>query len=254
MCELLGLNFNQPVNCSLSFRGFIHRGEKNPDGWGIAYWQDGIFEIKKETQKATDSDMAWDIPKRDWLTSHIFIAHVRNANRGGISKKNTHPFKRNFRSGDVVFAHNGTIDSLSSDKLKYHPYGDTDSELLFCSLLTQLDEQKIDLKEFSKIENILREFNKEGKMNLLFSDGDRLFAYRDINYNNLWMVKRRAPFGNVAMLDEDWVVNLDHMKQFSQGGYVIATQPLTDEKWEEIPKGSLYVFQFGYLVYPNNAE
>ena len=36
MCELLGLAFNKPISPSLSFRGFRHRGERNPDGWGLA--------------------------------------------------------------------------------------------------------------------------------------------------------------------------------------------------------------------------
>jgi len=40
MCELLGMSFNLPVRPSISFRGFRHRGEENPDGWGIAFYPD----------------------------------------------------------------------------------------------------------------------------------------------------------------------------------------------------------------------
>ena len=40
MCELLGLCFNLPVRPDISFRGFRHRGENNPDGWGIAFFPD----------------------------------------------------------------------------------------------------------------------------------------------------------------------------------------------------------------------
>ena len=32
MCELLGLNFNEPVTCSFSFRLFRERGNDHPDG------------------------------------------------------------------------------------------------------------------------------------------------------------------------------------------------------------------------------
>ena len=38
MCELLGMNFNGPVYCGFSFRGFTNRGNRNPDGWGIALY------------------------------------------------------------------------------------------------------------------------------------------------------------------------------------------------------------------------
>jgi len=39
MCELLGLNFKLPVSPSFSFRGFRHRSEGNPHGWGIARYE-----------------------------------------------------------------------------------------------------------------------------------------------------------------------------------------------------------------------
>lgn len=45
MCELLGLCFNLPVGLDILFRGFHHRGENNPDDWGIAFPQ--INQLRK---------------------------------------------------------------------------------------------------------------------------------------------------------------------------------------------------------------
>lgn len=58
MCELLGLSFNQPVRCSLSFRGFRSRGERNSDGWGVARYEVRVCQIFKEPVKAPSSTLA----------------------------------------------------------------------------------------------------------------------------------------------------------------------------------------------------
>ena len=43
MCELLGLNFNEPVRCGFSFRGFRQRGIDHSDGWGIGRYNGKKF-------------------------------------------------------------------------------------------------------------------------------------------------------------------------------------------------------------------
>ncbi len=32
----MAMSFNKPVNVTFSFRGMVHRGDYNPDGWGLA--------------------------------------------------------------------------------------------------------------------------------------------------------------------------------------------------------------------------
>lgn len=91
MCELLGLNFNQPVRCSLSFRGFRNRGETNPHGWGIARFDGRACQIFKEPVSAPTSRLATFLRDYDPFVSSIFIGHVRYASRGGIRFKTRTP-------------------------------------------------------------------------------------------------------------------------------------------------------------------
>lgn len=251
MCELLGLNFNQPVRCSLSFRGFRHRGEHNPHGWGIARFDGRACQIFKEPIKAPNSRLATFLRDYEPFVSKIFIGHVRYASRGNLSLQNTHPFVRTFRSREVALAHNGTLKPvMPKARLKFYPVGETDSEYLLCALLTVLSEQAISFKDFKGIEATLRKFNEAGTMNLLFSEGDHLYAYRDHDgYNGLCMTERTAPFDRVSLRDEDWEVDLAEEKRPDQRGFVIATRPLTDEKWNDLVLGSLYVFKDGQCVY-----
>lgn len=251
MCELLGLNFNQPVLCSLSFRGFRHGGNNNPHGWGIARYEENTCQIFKEPINANQSNLATFLRDYKAFKSQIFIAHVRRASRGNVSLKNTHPFSRPFRNREVVFAHNGTIaNALPRNELKFKPLGDTDSEYLFCEILTTLSREQIQFTDFANIEALLHTFNEHGTMNLLFSEGIHLYCYRDkYNFNGLYYTQRTSPFDKVSLKDEDWEVDLAEEKRPDQQGFVIATRPLTNEKWEKIPDGSLFVFKNGECVY-----
>ncbi|MCX8110165.1 MAG: class II glutamine amidotransferase [Syntrophorhabdaceae bacterium] len=251
MCELLGLNFNQPVQCSLSFRGFRHRGESNPHGWGIVRFDGKACQVFKEPIKALDSKLAVFLRDYEFFKSKIFIGHVRLASQGNHTLQNTHPFVRIFRSREIALAHNGTLKKvIKKSELKFHPVGETDSEYLFCALLTRLSNERIKFTDFRKIESILCDFNKSGTMNVIFSEGEHLYCYRDKDgYKGLCMTQRIAPFGRVSLRDEDWEVDLDEEKNSDQKGFIIATQPLTEEKWPDLPCGSLVVFKDGQCVY-----
>jgi len=115
-------------------------------------------------------------------------------------------------------------------------------------------EQRIRFSDFHRIEAVLREFNGYGRMNLLFSEGEHLFVYRDRNgYNGLCFTERTAPFGRVSLQDEDWEVDLAE-KKFDQRGFVIATRRMTDERWEDLVPGCLKVFRDGQCTYGVQLE
>lgn len=251
MCELLGLNFNQPVRVSLSFRGFRHRGDHNPHGWGIARFDGRACQVFKEPICAVASNLATFLRDYALFVSTTFIGHVRYASRGNLTLRNTHPFVRTFRSREVALAHNGTVDRVMPEtELTFHPVGETDSEYLFCALLTRMSREQIRWTDFQDIETMLREFNGAGGMNCIFSEGDHLYCYRDRNgYNGLCWVERKPPFNYVSLRDEDWDVDLAEEKHPNQRGVVVATRPLTDEDWQPLSPGSLHVFQKGRSVY-----
>ncbi len=255
MCELLGLNFKSPVTPSFSFRGFRHRSEDNPHGWGIARYEGRSCQIFKEAHNAQTSELAEFVRDYELFRSQIFIGHVRDATRGENTLGNTHPFERVFDSRDVVLAHNGTLESLplKKDELSFLPVGETDSEYLFCALLTIMAAEKFQFTDFQEIENVLAEFNKLGKMNLLFSEGEHLFSYRDNKgHNGLCITERISPFGLKSLKDEDWEFDLAEEKSPGQRGFVIASHPLTvNEKWIDLELGKLVVLKDGEIIFGN---
>ncbi len=242
MCDLLGINFNHPLRPSSSFKSFGRRGEKNPDGWGLAWYEGKACQVVKEPVNVLNSQLAAWVPDYELFLSKIIIGHIREASKGENTQKNTHPFKRVFRSLEVVFAHNGTLKTLPESRdLNYHPVGETDSEYLFCVLLTRLSSDNIEFADFEKIEILLKELNRCGTMNLIFSEGEHLYVYKDQEgHNGLCLVERTILQGGDFLPREELDLR----------GFVIASHPLTeDEEWIDLPRGSLSVFKDGKWVF-----
>lgn len=254
MCELLGLAFNKPISPSLSFRGFRHRATRNRDGWGLAAIAPTTAAITKEAARADRSSSAKSLRDDPMLKAPIFIGHVRFASCGDVATENTHPFTRCINGRDFVFAHNGTLDTsqlAARGSAGFPAEGTTDSELAMCVLLSWMARKHIDARRYAVIEQFLRDLNAAGRLNLIFSDGERLFCYHDAaRYNGLCWTHRRAPFCRVTLCDEDWEGNLPEEKTPDQKGYVVASRRLTDgEDWQDFAPGSLMVFERGDVVY-----
>ncbi|MGB4681236.1 MAG: class II glutamine amidotransferase [Firmicutes bacterium] len=261
MCELLGMAFNETVQPNFSFRGFIHRGSANPDGWGIAYYPNGEYaaQVIKEPLQSNHSSFAAFLKDNKGIRSRIFISHVRLAT-SSVCYTNTHPFSRVLGNREYVFAHNGHLSGNYRDLLaagRWNSMGTTDSEYAFCHLMHIIENRVLEWNEesFSLLENSMREINRFGNFNCLLSDGERLFCYRDLNgYKGLYFTKREAPFSSVKLVDEDYEIDLSEEKAPSQKGFIIATRPLTDEQWEELEPGRLTVIDKGTLVFPNKER
>ena len=254
MCELLGLAFNQPVNPSLSFRGFRHRGEQMRHGWGLAYYSDHKLQVLKEPHRADESPLLQLIIKKRQIRSQIFIAHVRYSTGTAITYENTHPFYRCAFGNEFVFAHNGCVNTgtltLSG---RFVPIGETDSEHVFCYLMDAIYDRGITRwtsDDFVWMHKILRGINSCGGINCLFSDGEHLFCYHDLHdHTSLYYLLRHAPYRGLTLKDEDLEVDLSEEKDAAQMGYIFATKPLTDERWRRFDTGQLIVFKAGAMLY-----
>ena len=257
MCELLGMSFNKEVTCSFSFHGFRKRGTVNPDGWGIALYPENgkAVQVFKEPIMANKSELSGFLKQYSRLQSHIFISHVRYAT-SEISYKNTHPFVRELDGREYVFAHNGVLRDyrkyLSLGRWK--PLGTTDSEYAFCHLLYTLGEShERDNDSFLELENEMRRINQLGTFNCLLSEGEYLYCFRDGTgyYKGLCYTHRKPPYDfDVSLRDDDFEVRLQDIKNPNETGFIIATKPLTRERWNDIKPGALIVFHKGKQVFP----
>lgn len=146
MCRLFGFRsvIQSQVHRSLvqADNALCGLSEQHPDGWGVAYYVDGTPHVMRSACSALSDRVFQRVS--GVVASETVVAHVRKATQGSLSVLNCHPFQH----GRWVFAHNGDIPNfaekreallaLVSPRLARFILGETDSEVYFFLVLTQL--------------------------------------------------------------------------------------------------------------------
>jgi glutamine amidotransferase len=256
MCRLYGFRANEPtrVECSL-----VHaqnalmsqsrndmQGLPNDHGWGIAAYPDSVPYLEKQAWAAWKGEHFRKAAAQ--VYSHAVIAHVRRATVGPPGLENTHPFVH----GRWSFAHNGTLPEFPSVRERMMSAidpvhraeigGRTDSEHIFRYLLSLWGRhpdwrlREILHDGVSRIVEWCREAAPGRPMgiNVLWTDGERLAGSR--LGRTLWYVERDGihlcPICNES--------HVHHAHETRYRCVEIASEPITDEPWVEVPNGTVY--------------
>ena len=252
MVQLLGINCEKEIEIDFAFKGSAAVSGKNPDGWGYTYFKDDKWMIFKEPFDETQfelKDFQLNFPTNFFSSS--LLSHIRYATKGNKILENTHPFELELFERNWTFAHSGHL-TIYKHVLRYSegiaPKGDTDSEEVFCTILTDVR----DLGHLTKdkdialqIEKTAKELSKEGGMNILLSDGDYLFAYYS-GYKSLYYAELRPPFDkNIVGEDHQLWFTLFVKDMDTQIG-IVASEPLIPEvEWRKFDINTLYAFKNG---------
>ena len=92
------------------------------------------------------------------------------------------------------------------------------------------------------------EIGRYGKFNFLLSDGEHLYAYMNRRGTLHYLLRHPPHRGPVRLLDEDYEARLEELKAPDEYAAIVATEPLTDEEWNPMNPGTLYVFYNGDLL------
>ncbi len=254
MCRLYGFRANEPtkVECSL-----VHAqnalllqsrkdslGRSHADGWGLASFHDSEITLEKRDAAAFEDLHFGSAAERIYGTT--VVAHVRRATVGGPSARNTHPF----RYRRWVFAHNGTVAdfdnvgprlaSETEPRLEQRREGTTDSEQAFLWLLSRLDRSGADIDGDSaavdvwKVAGVTAEAvrllgGERSKLNFLLTNGSVLVATR--YHNSLYLLERDG----VRDCEICGIPHVHHDRETSYRAVVVASEPITQEAWREVP-------------------
>lgn len=262
MCEMLGVNFSKPTRVSFTLAGLLSRSNWNPDGWGIGCYPDGKGSaLFKEAVAGNQSLLALLWVKHNLFSSATYLCHIRRASRGQVTYSNCHPFSRHYRELDILFCHNGTLNKNQLvTRTHCRPTGQTDSEQVFCYLLSKMAELKIfpvrkgryigyTKSEMAAIHKILLEINKHGSICCIFSDGHSMFCYRDVHGAlDLFFLEQNSQGSSGKFADEDLEMNIHHDGEEFGQGFNVATAPLSNAEWQEFHPGQLIVTQHGRIV------
>lgn len=246
MCELFGISARFPTDINDSMPTFAQRGGligPHKDGWGVAFYTEGDAWIVREAAAAAHSKLE-QTTLQVAPHSSLIISHIRLATHGPVSLANTQPFSFPQQGKRVVFAHNGHVPNIGQLNLTeaYPPIGDTDSEQVFSALLKALaDIQSFtETERFTAIHQFLQPIAKLGPLNLLFSDGDYLYAFSN---------KRTQANGEITAPGLHYLQRSCDGSQGNQQLVLFASVPLTPEAWLPLTPNRLYVAKGGELYW-----
>lgn len=239
------MSASSPVTPADAMSAFRLRGGQtadNPDGWGMAYWENASFSLFKAPEPAAGSALFEELCMA--VRSSLILAHVRKANYPPVNTlSNTHPFLSKCCGKEWAFAHNGLVPDVVALELAKEdpicrPGGQTDSEYAFCHLLGYIAQRFEDvplpgtaswLQTFATISELVA---SHGKFNFLMSDGEHLIAY---GHDRLHYLERHGRDPQEMEWPEDTAL--------------VATHPLGgEESWIAFERGELRLYRLGTLI------
>ena len=231
MCELFGITANRKVNINRWLDTFFSHAENHPNGWGLAFFDDGNVLVEKEPLQASKSYYLKSRLKEKIETSS-FLAHIRRATIGDDSYSNSHPFVATDNRGRTwTLIHNGTIfDAPELSFYRHYQKGSTDSERILLYLIdniNKLNDQNPNAgqkERFALVEKITKELSPENKLNLIIYDNEYLYVHKNAA-------------GTLYVNEQPGVA-------------MFSTLPLdTTDIWNEVLQNTLLVYKEGSVVY-----
>ena len=206
MCRLFGMLSVEPSTarkylledpCSLYAQSKVNPKSLQSDGWGVGFYLNGAPRLIK-SEKPVYTEYERFASAVEAARSKIILAHIRRAsNPRGLPKERLISIENSqpFTYGRYIFAHNGAI-LIPDEVIAYlgewgsKVRGLNDSEVYFWFLVREIEERKATLpealKSFQRALSSLWEKHREDHpnfnrpyrgLNLVFSDGERLYAY-----------------------------------------------------------------------------
>jgi glutamine amidotransferase len=262
MCELFAMSSRAPATLGFSLERLArHGGAEGPhrDGWGLAFYEGNDCLLLREPRPASESPLM-QFMERQGLRTKLGLCHIRLATFGVSALRNTQPFARELGGRMHVFAHNGDMPALAGlapeHPARFAPVGDSDSERAFCGLMTALaaiwDQAAGELPSLSSRLAVMAAYAQElralGPANFIYADSDALFVHADrrtqpdgrLRAPGLYLLQRCC--WRTAPELQDAGVKLSSIRQDVA---LVASVPLTDERWEPLGEGDLIALRDG---------
>lgn len=263
MCELLAMSSHYPTRMTRALYQLAARAHEpsvNRDGWGLAFWQDGFFEVHRDTHPADDSELLRTLEQQG-PAARLCLGYIRHATHGGIGLHNTGPYVSTLGRHELMFLHNGHLGQIMDHihlQGPFKPVGETDSEFAFCWLLERIatepdkwflmtvDEQ---LQQIAAFAEDIREY---GPANFLFADGETLFVHADrrlqLDTGNVEppaIFRLDCPGSLTPGLERDCHLPGSDLEQEM---LLFASRPLSDEPWQPMDRGELLAVKQGRVL------
>ena len=234
MCRLAGITqFDISVHrdlverfFSLAEKGMVMEGDapSHLDGWGIAYYRHGKAYTHRSGSPLTEERETYFSLLKEIGKTPVLILHLRkSAWPMTTAAEHAHPFQYN----NTVFAHNGTVrDFLPlfrdiKDRAGMNP-DPRDTEAIFRYMMDLARSGGTLGQAFEHMAARVHTHHDYTALNILFSDGNSLYAYRDFTRAPEYYTLFSACRGKSAL---------------------VSSEPLSScETWSPLPEKTLIIY------------
>lgn len=266
MPNLLAMSFEGDLVPLLNLR-CLQKAGNVPDGWGLGYFPAGgpAASVIKDGAPTLGSRRGELIQGWDHLAGSIFVLHLRSASWGAATDANTQPFLRSHGGRDLLFAHGGSLEHRLPPlgNAAFEPVGSTDSEIIFCRLLSLLaasGTRSLEALDPVVFSSWLADLNAQGSLTLAITDGRALFLYADVNGNGeLHLAHLAPPYEQARFGDADVEVDLTSRGVKRPKGILACSTPLevtadVPVTWTRVAPGHLIVIREGSIQAEHTAR
>ncbi|MEZ4402766.1 MAG: class II glutamine amidotransferase [Kofleriaceae bacterium] len=270
MPNLLAMSFEGELAPSFDLR-CLAPGRTLPDGWGFGFYPGGEPSAVVLKEPAPPQDSIRSQLARAWehLESSLLLMHIRAATWGAISDANTQPFMRTWGRRDWLFCHSGSLTRRPPDEGgRFEPVGSTDTEQLFCTLLSRFAERG--WKSLAEVDLALvrgwLDALDDGGLTVALADGRDLVVYADRDVpGTLYLGTIAPPYDRAAFGDDDVVLDLGARGTKSRKGVIVSSTPMAATPsgdgsgepaaitWTQVPPGTLLVIRQGAVIAQHDA-
>ncbi|MQY27818.1 class II glutamine amidotransferase [Nocardia aurantia] len=246
MCRLFGLSA-APQRVRATFwlldapDSLAAQSRREPDGTGLGtFGRDGAPLVEKQPIAAyEDTAFACEARERESVT---FVAHIRYASTGGLSGRNTHPF----RQRDRLFAHNGVVRGLDELEAELGDYrrlvaGETDSERVFALITQRTDRHGGDVTAgITDAAAWIGEHLPVYALNLILTTATELWALRYPDTHDLYVLERQPAGRHLEHVGHAGTVHAHSSRLAELPAVVVASERMDEDPgWRLLRSGEL---------------
>lgn len=259
MSDLLCISFDclSSPNLILTKPGI----DMSSSGWGIGWYPSDDCAAAVVKDSGGKSAESFTNTLNDWkyFRSTSFICKVR-----GAAKKNylqdTQPFQRSFWGRDWLFIHNGDLNKaklkamLKDESGFLKPLGSTDSEIAFCYLLQQIQEQKVERiadLDMAVCREWLSALDELGTSDIVLSDSQSILMFHGKNsLQSLYYSRVTPPHPEYRQLSSDGIeVQFEDSRDTFRTYFLLSSVMLNGSQWTPMQKGQVLVVRRGSVKY-----
>jgi transglutaminase-like putative cysteine protease/predicted glutamine amidotransferase len=263
--RLLALSADGVLSPRIALPG-LHEGARATSvGWGFAWYPERqpAALVLKDPAAIGANPLTRVLFDWDRFQADVLIGHVRT-DGGRNTGADTQPFVRSFGGRDWLLAHAGDLAPAKvaalplGDSPTFEPVGRTDSERVFCALLTVAQERRArrlaDLG-WVLLHEWLGAINNFGTATLLLSDGLDVVAYQDRQrHAGLFWARLPAPQRDAPLCGGGLELHLGGEAGRARSVTIVSSAPLDGGgEWRPLYPGQMLVLRGGQVTWDSHA-